>query len=342
MAIIHITNSCNLQCEFCWHHSPLQKSHVKPLSLNLPILVSMFKDLAAMGTKEICLNAQGEPSSHPQFAEIVNTIKETGMSLKIHTNLALYSPKIISAFERADHLVINLSAVDEKSYRKIHAPLNKHSFKNVLKNISHIVSINKRFGNPHFEIIYIITKNNFRQIGQAIELARSNGIPSISFKILQTTSSTQKLHFNHQQRIHFLKDIALLMRQSTGIRTNLKDVFDEFFTKRNVSIPFEHCYIGWLTIYIKQNGIVGLCCQNGRLTIGDWRENTLREIWNGSRAQQLRLLAKDHLHLKSPFGDTCQHCCYSITNANIEKMLARIPHQPYSIAATKKIRLIQT
>ena len=281
-------------------------------------LLLMINDLGQMGAQEICLNAQGEPSSHPQFAQIVNAIKDAGMLLTINTNLALSSPKITAALGRTDNLAINISAVNQESYQEIMGPVAKGSLNNVIKNLAYLRSLEKP---PSYKLIYIITKNNFYLMGETIEFARTNGIPFITFKIAHTTSETQGLSLKPQERILFLKSISKLMQQSHGIRTNLRELFNEFFTKENVAVPFNHCYIGWLTVDIHQNGAVGACCQNTKLKIGNWKNNTLREIWNSPQAQEVRLLAKDHFHLKKTFGTSCSHCYFAKKNAQIESLL---------------------
>jgi len=109
---LQITDLCNLRCEFCLQHSTLKKKYQGLGHVPFSWANDLIKELAEMGTKEICLIGKGEPSVHPDFPKIVETIKEHKILLDIYTNLSARSQSVISAYALADSLLINLSAVD--------------------------------------------------------------------------------------------------------------------------------------------------------------------------------------------------------------------------------------
>jgi len=190
---LQITDLCNLRCEFCLQHSTLKKKYQGLGHVPFSWANDLIKELAEMGTKEICLIGKGEPSVHPDFPKIVETIKEHKILLDIYTNLSARSQSVISAYALADSLLINLSAVDEKSYKAIHGITTPKAFHQVLSNIASLKNGSISQHSPVLRISYIVTKNNFRYIEKAIELAESNGISSIQFKNMIAQSDTKKL-----------------------------------------------------------------------------------------------------------------------------------------------------
>lgn len=316
-----ITSYCNLRCEFCWCHSSLNKERPKLLHVPAQRVIADIKDLANMGTKEIVLSAKGEATCHPEFAEIVNAAKDEGLSVKLLTNFSNWSPNIISAGARADNIIINLGAVDAKSYQDIHSPDSSKTYYRLIKNIRHVTLLRASRSRPLIEICYIITKNNFRYIEKAIELARSLGIPSIRFRSVQTTPQTGRLSLNAEERRELFHNITKLLQQPLKVRNNLKSIAREFLSKKNISVPFEQCFIGWLDIYIELDGSVWSCCQNSSFELGNCRTKSLQDIWGGPKAQRFRLMARDHMRNKKYFGNDCRYCRHAETNCQIEKFI---------------------
>jgi MoaA/NifB/PqqE/SkfB family radical SAM enzyme len=65
------------------------------------------------------------------------------------------------------------------------------------------------------------------------------------------------------------------------------------------------CYRPWLTFTVLWDGRVSLCCADfdGRVIVGDIRESTLRDIWEGDAYRRVR-----HEHLESGGPGICHAC----------------------------------
>jgi len=50
---IHIINTCNHQCEFCWNFSSLIKDHPKRKILDYKVLKAVLEDCQEIGVEEI-------------------------------------------------------------------------------------------------------------------------------------------------------------------------------------------------------------------------------------------------------------------------------------------------
>jgi len=316
-AMIHIAEHCNVRCEFCWHHSFLKKDdHRRPQRMETSAVIRIVQDLEQMGTKDITLSANGEPTAHPGFSSIVHAIKNAGMKLKVVTNLTLFSPPIATALARADHLIINLAATNQATYQSIYAPRGELTFAQVIENIKALSRI-QQHGGPQLKIGYVITKNSYRQIPEAIMLAHSCGVSSIRFKFMDPLDFTQSLILDNNDR-QFLRDqIIELLKNPLNVSNNLNDILEELSAstiKDNGSkeIPKHgRCFVGWIVININEDGSVTLCCQNDHLIIGNWKEKSLRSIWEGKKAQEFRHSAKTKIDFNHPLWHACKTCHYS-------------------------------
>ncbi len=312
-AEIHLTNQCNYRCEFCFLHSPLLARRQKPAAIPGPHAFRIIKELSQLGTKEICLTAMGEPSFHPDFCDLVNFIKDQGILLSTLTNLASSSSKILEAYGRADRLSVNLSATDPASYRSIHAPKIPATFSRVLKNIRTVVQAKR----THVELVFIITKNNFRNIGKAVELAGFLGVERIKFKMI--IKGSKMLHLDQREVSELLPEIERLLRIPSSVCSNLSDLRAELLSAENICVPFRHCFVGYLRLRILHDGGVKFCCLNNAMMVGDWRKSSISKIWNSDEAQRARILGRDGLGSSRLPWKLCHSCNFAKTNAVIGK-----------------------
>lgn len=287
-------------------------------------VLDMIRELAQMGTKDITLSANGEPTIHPGFSSMVNTIKNNGMRLKVVTNLTIFSPAIADALAQADHLIVNLAVTDPVSYQSTYAPKGRASFAQVVDNIKSLTKLQEH-GGPQIKIGYVLTKNTFRQIASMLELAKGCGAAAIRFKFMDPSSFTRSLVLDNRDRQWLLDEIIRLTKTPTSVSTNLADIRRELSSPvgRSDGSPRQQkhgrCFVGWLVMSINENGSATLCCQNDHLIIGNWKKEPLREIWEGTKAREFRHSAKTKIDFNHPLWYACKTCCYSNPNHYIRR-----------------------
>lgn len=277
-------------------------------------VLDLVGQLDAMGTRDITLSANGEPTSHPGFAAIVREIKDKGMTLKVVTNLTLFAPRTAAALARSDHLVVNLGATNDQQYQSIYDPKGHASLAGVVKHLKVLTRL-KRQGVPHIKLGFIITKNSFKNIPEALELASLCGADSVRFKFMDPMDFTVPLLLGDEEQQWLRQQLPGLLKQPRKISHNLADILRELSPNACPDVPDEdkhgRCFVGWLVMNINEDGSVTLCCQNDQLIIGHWKEKPLREIWEGDKAQEFRHSAKTRIDFKHPLWHACKTCHYS-------------------------------
>jgi len=323
LAILNITTVCNLRCEFCWIHSPKQRNRPRPTHVPTETLLRIIDELADMGTSMISISGDGEPTCHPGFVDIVNAIKRRRLKFRVTTNLSFTDPRIAAACARADTLHVNFSADNEAAYSAVHAPRGPNVFRQVVHNLRILSRAAQRNRLPAIEINFIVTKNNYRRMARAVVLAEKLSVPNIRFRILDTTPATRTLFLNQPERKRLMASARQVLKRHPVINSNLESLQHDIAADGAITFRLDRCFIGWLRLSIESNGDIGLCCQHGRLTIGNWRRHSVREAWRGRRASLWRKKLRDNFDLKDPFWQSCLFCCAMQENQNIERVLRK-------------------
>ena len=91
-----MANACNVNCKYCWFHSPLSKNRKdaadfdaewRKQMVDWDVFLGIVDDLAALGTHEdVLLSGKGEPLLHPRCLDMVAAIKERGMGVTLFSN----------------------------------------------------------------------------------------------------------------------------------------------------------------------------------------------------------------------------------------------------------------
>jgi MoaA/NifB/PqqE/SkfB family radical SAM enzyme len=115
---------------------------------------------------------------------------------------------------------------------------------------------------------------------------------------------------NQPKYLDYRRKIKIFVRKKNEIKANRggsapnKDIdrFKDYLPLRNIGCP-----IPFRQIVVRSTGEISLCCNDalGAVTLGDVREQTLKEIWSGQRFNELRdrLLSYGRKDL-----DICQVC----------------------------------
>ncbi len=287
---IEPTNYCNLSCSMC------------PRELNRPfgyMDIKLFRkiiDESVFYGKRliITINKDGEPLLHPELPKMIQYAKEKKAAYKInfYTNgILLTETKSLELMKSGlDTIHISIDAFTKETYKKIK---NSQMLEVVEENVKRLVVLKKRL--------------------------RSK-LPLVVVKILYSPDTQSEI----KPFMNKWKDIADFIE------------IGEFHTwdgTLNGSSPFNPnnspnginrypCTFLWYNPVILWDGRVTTCCVDyqGKGIIGDIKENTLAEIWQGSALQKMRRAHLEGLYNTIPL---CSKCQFWRCEVNIEKWLRK-------------------
>ena len=266
---IEVTNSCNLRCIMC--HREVMTREVGFMDFDL------FKECARqgieMGVKMIVPFNYGESLLHPKLVDMVEYVKSLSKEtlVKINTNGMLMTKEYAEALVNAgiDEITFSLEGCRKESHEKIAKGSN---YERVLANLMNLINVKKETGKPQIRVCMVRMEETASEMKQFIRKWRP------------------------------LVDNIGISNVNTGYGT-LKDRRVE---KRSLNrkVP---CRELWLKLQVLWNGDVTVCCidYDGKLKIGNIRNESLNELWVGSKVERMREVHRAREFEKTPICNKC-------------------------------------
>ncbi|MER2198333.1 radical SAM protein [Methylobacterium brachiatum] len=274
---------CNLNCPHCI--SQETRKSVKRLPETIREQIRSW--VAAGHLKEIASDYSGDILwADARFGGELDFLIDLDVSFVIDTNGSHLTPEVSERLARSklDHLSISLDAATEETFRRVRKgapPLAK-----VIENIRSAVQARGRLGGTHrIAISFTLMRSNLDEFPDFLRLAHSLGLEIVYARHLMpfTPEMAEDSLWHERERFNAVRLESIALANELGISHLF--IPEPFTTKRVVGrLP---CSIPWYGAGVLGNGDVLACCVPG-LKMGNLHENTMEEIWNGPRYQELR------------------------------------------------------
>ncbi|MFQ5786985.1 MAG: radical SAM/SPASM domain-containing protein [Thermodesulfobacteriota bacterium] len=262
---IELTNNCNLRCKMCPHPRMARQKGF--------ITKGIFKKIIdeIKGKSEfVYLYGMGESLIHPEFFELADYVKNSGLKTSVSTNITLLteekSQKLLES--GIDFIVLALDGVNKETYEKIRIG---GKFEENLKRIKYFLQLkNKLKAKCHVDVQFILMNDNKEE-----------------------AESTSKL-FSKAERSSINSNRLKPVYVSPSINTE--------------NIVHKHpCFFLWSTMTITWDGRVSMCCMDYdvEVELGNVCESSVFEVWNNSKIATLRNLHKRLEYRKMPMCNKC-------------------------------------
>lgn len=314
---LDITSVCNLNCNYCWVHSPLEKKNPSAKFMPFPMIEHIFKTATLWRLCDISLSGDGEPTLHPYFKDIVNLAQQNMLPLTLTTN-ATFDSSLLKTVSLIPELLINVSAPTKELYHDIQSPYNAQTYDQVLHNLHILSELSKHHRTPHLHFVSILNKTNVNYVPELLNMAKKFNAKRISFRIMDPTENTQCLNLNDEHKNNLITIIDKILKHKSSVPHNLYDIKQELQTPSSSAYHLQHCYVGWFMLFINLNLDVGFCCHNESILFDNLNQHSLEEIWKSKKAHQLRLLCKNHFDVqRPPFKGECEWCYWYQENQQV-------------------------
>lgn len=234
----------------------------------MEIVEKLCEELKSGSIGGVRLIRWGEPTMHPQFLEILRKLKETGTLVHFNTNGTLLDRDMIQRIIdlEIDSVKFSFQGVDKASYEEMRYG---SSWDKLMENICLMNELRGDREQPYIQISTTTTSETQEQINKFIAFVS----PLCDYSNVGRTKlshlNVEGMRISEQRKQEFLA----LRKKENMIRCRL-DVCPEAYDKLSVN---------W-------DGTVTACCgdYDNELLVGDLREETLREIYQGERVQRIR------------------------------------------------------
>jgi radical SAM protein with 4Fe4S-binding SPASM domain len=277
---IGITNSCNLKCTFCPRTILIEEGKWRDVKhMDMEMYKKIIDESVELGTYSINLNLLNEPLVHPKIIEMIKYAKEKGIvDVHFHTHGGLLSEKMCNELLESglDKLLVSIDSPDKEEYEKLRV---LSDFDTVVGGLLRFKKMRDDRGllNPLIKCNFIqfpgITKEKLNEdISFGLELGDSVGLQEY---IRPTLDNGEGINFQPGYKSSFV------------------------------------CQQPFTRIAIIEDGRVSPCCTDSNLDliVGDLNKQTLLEIWESKKMQNVRKLHSDGEYYKLK---ACKNCDVAI------------------------------
>ena len=314
---IETTNRCNLRCKGCI----LYRGNWEPeRDISLAELIRITDQLPEL--ERVYLHGIGEPLLNNELADIIRHLKRRKVYVLFNSNGILLNSQrqqdLITA--GLDELRISLDAASSTGYEKIRSSTR---FTQIVENLKSFLLLQKQHqvAYPKLSLWFLGTRENIAELPGLIKLAAEIGIAEVYLQRLVYFQDDEG--YGVARAAKTLQDSAdgpsELIQESQaaaaklGIQFNASgqsEPLESLQGQAEARRPWSKCYRPLTLMYITANGNVLPCCISpfstvdyASINLGNVFENTLEEIWWGTKYENFR---KQH-QTKTP-PKCCRGC----------------------------------
>jgi len=277
-----LISGCNLKCEYCVYSSIHKKKKIEKISFDA--YCKVIDECIDNNLCSIELNGINEPFLQKDIIKYIKYAKEAGiLIISLHTNARLLNNKIIEDLINSGVtlVVFSLDAINKDTYEKIRKGSN---YKKVMENINTFLEMKKKLKTqfPLCKVSFVRNKLNYKEFDQFFKYWE-NKIDYISSSSFCNPFVGEKKYKQIENKYRF-----------------------ERFIFTSCSEPYQR-------LFISSNGEVYPCCSffGNEMKVGNIYENSILDIWNSKKMQNIRQLANSDNTLSA-----CKKCRISMTGEN--------------------------
>jgi radical SAM protein with 4Fe4S-binding SPASM domain len=275
---LHLTNRCNLRCEWCVDHGIRHDKEDIPRSS----LIQLLEDLSGYQIG-ITVEGGGEPTLHPDFEYFIEEGAERGFKIGLITNGVNRIDK--NVLKKLSWIRVSLDAATTEEFRR---EKGVDQFDRVMANID---EIGRNSGEAFFGLSYVL---NNRNCANLLSLLKELDKPGINYIKFRNVEENDHLAVSKE----FIQGLEERISRDFRSRNNLRVLFQ----KNTGGIPKDNnllpCIAHSLRSIIHANGDVVLCekRRHDPIILGNINRESYHSIWNSLKRLEVskRLLEKNN------------------------------------------------
>ena len=318
LVYMKLTPLCNLRCVMCGQRGdkgilkgPVGVEEAKKIP-PFEVYKKFVDDVAP--TRPTFYLWGGEPFMYPHLFELIRHIRSRGMLATVNTNgtfLEKYAEQIVR--DQWDGLFVSLDGFEEVN----DAIRGKGSYQNVVRGFEALNREKERQKSdlPFLSVVTTVTNKNYEYLA---DLATAMKDFKLAWHIFNLGTYTNDNIVAAQKKLmkeRFDTDIDCLEAYNTGYNTGidgkkLHSILDALhgrdFGHPMVTVPTlnpektheyyaeletpvrNHCPVPWCQCNVNYDGSVHFCADYPDYVLGNLKEQSISEIYNGERANKFR------------------------------------------------------
>lgn len=325
-----ISDLCNHDCHFCayrWSGYTTNKlftdgaelasfGHNNPKRMiRYEKVLEILDDCRDMGVRAIQLTGGGEPTVHPQFAEICQGVLDRGMSLAVVTNGAVLGEKETEILAGASWVRVSVDAAQAETYSRVRG-VGQYVLDRVWKNIRSLAKARDRHAGESDLLLgvgFVVTAENWREVVDCARQAKECGADNFRISAVFQPDGADYFKGFAAEAAQLCRE-AVLRYQDASFR--VFNMFGDRLGDLQQKAPdYSFCGYQHLCTYIGADLNVYRCCNtayNPQGLLGSIAQARFRSFWLGAACQR---------KLQQFDAQTCERCQFNGKNRLILYLL---------------------
>ena len=267
--IIEPVSACNIRCIMCFQVDESFSGNKEFMgNMDFELFTKVIDDAEDIGVQAVTLSGRGEPTLNPRFGDMLDYCKGKFFDLKINTNATRLNETLMYKIIEAGvtDLVFSVDSYEKDEYERIRV-LGK--FDEVITNIKKFKKINDKHPNSKC----------------------ATRISGVKIDKKQNIEEFTKFWRNYVDHV---------------VMVEMSERWDTYHNPKEKAGK-NPCDFLWGEMYVWYDGKCNPCDVDykSELLVGNIKENSIKEIWNGESYKKLRDL---HLTEKRNECFPCDHC----------------------------------
>jgi MoaA/NifB/PqqE/SkfB family radical SAM enzyme len=296
---LEVTNRCNLLCETC---PRTFEALEPPADMSMDLFRSIVDQVPNL--QRAVLHGVGEPMLVRELPDMIRYLKARGVYVLFNTNGTLLREKRFRELIETglDELRVSLDAADAKTY---HLVRGKPFFDRIVRDVTKLTDYQRAANaqTPRVSLWLTGLKETIDQLPDFVRLAARMGVHEVHLQRLvfdDTGFGMARAESSLFEQTQAEEQAAIEAAQAVGRELNVSldasgATEPGLSLKRQDDKAWTGCRRPWSLMYFTANGRALPCCiapfsARGyeNYTLGQAKEQTLDEIWNGPAYQEFR------------------------------------------------------
>jgi len=305
--VFELTNNCNLNCVMCGRNSA--KFSATRFDMDwLP----KFSD-ALSHVEEVTLMGWGEPTVHPQFADILKYLNNYPVKKYFCTNGMRLDALHNAIFDyKADIIAVSVDGATPQTNDRIRRGSSLKKITDAIKAIEKEKG-ERGLSYPYINFVFCAMKSNLHELPGVVRLAHEIGIEEV--KVVYLTVFDDRMMdeslWGCEAQVAQVFDEAAKLGEQLNIKMKLPYVsgYDEAGEK-----PHRDCFVAWRDFFLGSDGFIRPCMSTPvkLFSINDY--NNFFDMWNSKEFVAFRKTVNDPENMSIP----CR-LCYQSSHCNWNK-----------------------
>ena len=292
VAEMHVTDRCNSACIFCNQ----RKARQRRAEMSLEFFENIIDEMHNEGLRGIRLSGGGEPTSHPQFSELLAILQCRGISVtNLDTNGLLLSSSLcddlLACNPRTVH--VSLIAPDAELWAR-ETCLPPKLYGTIISNIQRLAKQVER-ENVRIVLSFVVDEITYASLPRMESLAKELGV---EFFIHDLNTFNYTSEFNEKCMPVLLDSISKLSKETLQRRMYIKHLGELEYKRNNIvstnqapaSFCGTVCLAPWCALMVKADGNMFPCCAlvDSVNPLANLRDGSLSSCRSGSSYSKMR------------------------------------------------------